>query len=56
MYNHLHLLVRAPPAAILSVSYGYERLEAGSLQTILKQLLGCVDILWDAFHTLMQYP
>lgn len=44
------------PASILSVSYGYERLEVGSLQAILKQLLGCIDILWDTFHTLVQYP
>lgn len=44
------------PAPIFAVSYGYEGLEVRSLQTVLQQLLGSVDVLWYTFYTLVQYP
>lgn len=50
------LIHEAPPAPVFPVPYGDEGLEVCSLQTVLQQLLGGVDILWDALHTLVQHP
>lgn len=52
----VYVLVRFPPAPILSVSYGYEGLEVSSLQAILQQFLGCINILRDTLYTLVQHP
>lgn len=45
-----------PPAPVFPVPYGNEGLEVGSLQTVLQQLLGGVDVLRDALHTFVQHP
>lgn len=50
------VFLHALPAPIFSVSYGYEGLKVSSLQAILQQLLGCINILRDALHTLVQHP
>lgn len=46
----------APPAPVFPVPYGDEGLEVCPLQTVLQQLLGSVDVLRDALHTLVQHP
>lgn len=51
-----HVLVGALPAPIFPVSYGYEGLEVSSLQAVLQQLLGRIDVLWDPLHALVQNP
>lgn len=54
---HEAALIRyAPPAPVFPVSDGDEGLEVRSLQTVLQQLLGGVDVLRDALHTLVQHP
>lgn len=50
------LIQYAPPAPVFPVSDGDEGLEVRSLQTVLQQLLGRVDVLRDALHTLVQHP
>lgn len=49
-------VVGAPPARVLSVAYGDEGLEVGTLQPVLQQLLGGVDVLRNALHALVQHP
>lgn len=50
------MCVRALPAPVFPVSYGYEGLQVSSLQAVLQQLLGRVHVLRDALHTLVQHP
>lgn len=52
----VYVLVDALPAPVFPISYGNEGLKVGSLQAVLQQLLGCIDILRDALHTLVQHP
>lgn len=50
------LIHDAPPAPVLPVPYGDEGLQVRPLQAVLQQLLGGVDVLRDALHTLVQHP
>lgn len=50
------LIRDAPPAPVFPVPYGDQGLQVCSLQTVLQQLLGGVDVLRDALHTLVQHP
>lgn len=54
-YKDLRWCTR-PPAAVFPVSYRYEGLQVGSLQAVLQQLFGRVDVLGDPLHALVQHP
>lgn len=56
MGGRVRVFVHDPPAPIFPVSYRYEGLEVGALQAVLQQLLGGVDVLWDALRALVQHP
>lgn len=48
--------MHALPAPVFPVSDGYEGLKVSSLQAVLQQLLGCIDVLGHALHALVQHP
>lgn len=52
----VYVLVYALPAPVFPISYGYKGLEVSSLQAVLQQLLGRVNILRDTLDTLVQHP